>query len=193
MLPSGAGSYQFWLQYTKIAHARHKLTLYIQIELNKSLQPCMHVPSRLLLLFTFITYCSCFTRYVYCCMQYAYNWDILLCHIIAPWTLTLLLIYPLWRDCGSEWPGKHVDLHTAKYVQRHSRTSRYFPRLIERGWDTGLSYGVYMCRSCGRALLLAQFRRVQTRFYCVTCEIYFHRPWNFWHTALTYYVLLRHT
>ncbi len=42
------------------------------------------VPKRILFLFTFI---------MYCCLQYAYNYDILLHHNIAPWTLTLMLIH----------------------------------------------------------------------------------------------------
>ncbi len=42
------------------------------------------VPNRILFLFTFSTCC---------CMQYANSWDRLLCHDVAPWTLTLMLIH----------------------------------------------------------------------------------------------------
>ncbi len=31
----------------------------------------------------------------HCCMQYANNWNILLCHDSVLWTLTLMLLYPL--------------------------------------------------------------------------------------------------
>ncbi len=54
-----------------------------------------------------------YSQSTYCCMQYAYNWDILLCRS-GLWTLTLILLHPAQPYCEIlECKGKvHNSEHT---------------------------------------------------------------------------------
>lgn len=109
----------------------------------------------------------------YCCVQFEYNWDILLCHNIAPWTLTyircsLFMFCILIIHSYSQVTKKYVLL---KWMSCQLSTSSHMSVFSQ--W-------------CSRCNVSAAAQRKASWFTLLNAPRCSRTSWYFWHTSFVF-------